>query len=249
MEFFTAEDVLDYRTGEAPDHPLTVDRETTIQEALEIMLENDFDQLPVRSEEGIEGTITYKSVARFVKAMDDPAVAETSVEFAVNPNPEFVDPDHDIFQLLETFAADDFVLIGTRDNLEGIITRYDVFYFLEYQVKPFLQIGEIENALRSLIRKSVDDVDRCIQETFADRVEHDEGYDQPSDLNDFSFGDYRMVLMRNLEQFPEQISEDRSTVEDLLEETGEIRNALFHFRAGANEVDRDKLNLAHNYFT
>lgn len=249
MEFFTADDVLSHRTAATPDEPMAVDLDDSIQDALEIMLGNDFDQLPVTSDHGVEGTVTYKSIARFVKSMDDPQVEETSVKIALNTSPEFVDLDRDIFELFETFAEDDYVLIGTRDDLEGILTWYDVFYFLEYQVQPFLKIGEIENALRHLIRESFDDLDERIEETFADRAEHDDGYEPPEKLEDFSFDEYRMFMMRNLDQLPSRLSRERDMVESLLNGVRDTRNALLHFRIEANEIDRDQLDIAHGYFT
>lgn len=256
MEFFTADDVLSHGAAAAPDEPVTVNLDDSIQNALEIMLENDFDQLPVVSDHGVEGTVTYKSIVRFVKSMDNPQVEETSVKIALNTNPEFVDPDRDIFELFETFAEDEYVLIGeqnnsegNQNNLEGILTRYDIFYFLEHQVRPFLKIGEIENALRILIRESFEDLDQRIEETFADRAEHDDGYEPPEKLEDFSFDEYRMFMMRNPEQLPRRLSQERDMVEDLLEDTRDIRNALLHFRAETDEVDRDELDMAHSYFT
>jgi len=249
MQFFTADDVLSHSTAATPDDPVTIDIDDSIQIALEIMLENDFDQLPVMSENGVEGVVTYKSISRYVKSMDDISVEETSVKIALNTAPRFVDPEHDIFELFETFAEDDYVLIGDRDDLAGILTRYDILYFLEVQVDPFLKIGEIEESLRHLFRESVDDLDECIEETFADRAEHDERYDPPERLEDFSFDEYRLFMMRNLDQLPSRLSKERSMVDDLLEDIREMRNALFHFRAEADEVDRDQLDLAHSYFT
>jgi CBS domain-containing protein len=63
MEFFTAEDVLSHSTAATPDDPVTVNLDDTIQKALELMLANDFDQLPVVSDNSVEGAVTYKSVA------------------------------------------------------------------------------------------------------------------------------------------------------------------------------------------
>jgi CBS domain-containing protein len=249
MKFFTADDVLSYSTAPTPDEPVTVQLDDSIQKALEIMLENDFDQLPVLNNGSVEGTITYKSIVKYIKAIDEPRVEETSVKIVLDTGPEFVDPGHDIFELFETLAEDDYVLIGDHDNLEGILTRYDVFYFLEYQVQPFLKIGEIEQALRYLFRASFDDLDRRIEETFADRAEHDDRYDPPDDVEQFSFDEYRMFMMRNLDRLPPRISRERDMVESLLEDTREIRNALLHFRAAADEVDRDELDIAHGYFT
>lgn len=249
MKFFTAHDVLSHSTAAAPDDPVTVHLDDSIQHALAIMLEHDFDQLPVMSDDGVEGMITYKSVAKYVKSMDNPRVEDTSVKIALNTNPEFVDLDHDIFELFDTLAEDDYVLIGNKDELEGILTRYDVFYFLEHQVEPFLKIGEIEESLRHLFRESIDDVDQRITETFADRAEHDENYNPPESLEDFSFNEYRMFMMHNLDQLPPRLSRERDMVESLLEDIRETRNALLHFRAEADDVDRDQLDMAHGYFT
>ena len=249
MKFFTADDVLSHSTTASPDEPVTINIDDSIQTALEIMLENDFDQLPVKSEYGIEGVVRYKSIARYLKAMGDASVKETSVKIALDTSPKFVDPDHDIFELFRTFAEDDYVLIGDSDTLEGILTRYDILYFLELQVDPFLKIGEIEESLRHIFRESVDDIDRCIEKAFAQRAENDDRYNPPERLEDFSFDEYRFFMMKNLDQLPSRLSQDRSMVEDLLEDIRDTRNALFHFREEAHEVDRDQLDIAHSYFT
>lgn len=249
MQFFTAGDVLTHSTAATPDDPVTIDLDDSIQTALEIMLERDFDQLPVESGGRVEGVVTYKSIARYVKSMDVTNVDETSVKITLNTNPNFVEPDHDIFELFDTFAEDDFILIGDEQQLEGILTRYDILYFIEDQVDPFLKIGGIEESLRHIFRESVDDVDQCIEEAFADRAEHDDRYDPPTSWEDFEFDEYRLFMMRNLDQLPTRLADERSMVEDLLEDVRETRNALFHFRAEADEVDRDQLDLAHSYFT
>jgi CBS domain-containing protein len=250
MEFFTADDVLSYGKATTPDDPVTVNLDDSIQDALTTMLAEDFDQLPVVSDQGVEGTITYKSIARYVKSIDEPDVGEVSVKIALNANPNFVEPEHDIFDLIDTFAEDDFVLIGDSDELVGILTRYDILYFIEYRVEPFLKIGEIEEALRQLFRLCCDDdLDQRIEETFSDRAEHDDGYDIPENLDRFSFDDYRMFMMRNIEQLPSRLSREQEMVESLLEDIRDTRNALFHFRSEVGEVDRDQLDLAHGYFT
>jgi CBS domain-containing protein len=248
MQFFTADDVLTHSTAATPGDPVTIDLDDSIQTALEIMLDRDFDQLPVVSDGRVEGVVTYKSIARYVKSIDAANVDETSVKITLNTNPNFVEPDHDIFELFDTFAEDDFILIGDEQELEGILTRYDILYFIEDQVDPFLKIGGIEESLRHIFRESVDDLDQRIEKTFADRAENDDRYDPPTGVEDFTFDDYRLFMMRNLDQLPARLADERSMVENLLEDVRDTRNALFHFRAEADEVDRDQLDLAHNYF-
>lgn len=249
MQFFTADDVLRHGTSATPEDPVEIHLDDSIQDALRMMLDEDFDQLPVVSENGVEGAITYKSIARYVKSVDTPRVEETSVKIALNRNPAFVELDHDIFELFDTFAEDDFVLIGDRDGLDGMLTRYDVFYFLEDQVEPILKIGEIEESLRYLFRTSCDNLEQRMNDTFADRAEYDESYTPPERLEDLAFDEYRMFMMRNLDQLPSRLSRERDMVESLLNGVRDTRNALLHFRIEANEIDRDQLDIAHGYFT
>lgn len=249
MEFFTADDVLQHVTRATPDDPVTVHLDDSIYDALEIMFQRDFDQLPVISGQGVEGAITYKSICQYLKSIGSPEIKETSVKIALVRNVKFVNLDQDIFELFDTFALDQFVLIGDRHNLDGILTRYDVFYFLEDQVEPILKIGDIEESLRLIIRESCPDLEGRIEDTFAGRDEHDDNFKPPEGLLEFSFYDYRLFMMRNLDQMPSRISSERQMVEQLLKDVGDIRNALLHFRASADEVDRDKLDLAHGYFT
>lgn len=92
-------------------------------------------------------------------------------------------------------------------------------------------------------RVLVNDLDQRIEDIFADRVEHDESYDPPERPEDFSFDDYRMFMMRNLDYLPPRLSQEPDMVESLLEDLRETRNALIHFRADADEVDRDRLDM------
>jgi CBS domain-containing protein len=249
MEFFTADDVLSHSTAASPNEPVTIDIADSIQTALDIMLENDFDQLPVESEYGVEGIVTYKSIAKYLKSIGDVSIEETSVKIAVNTSPEFVDPDRDIFELFDTFAEDDFVLIGDSDGLEGILTRCEILYFLEFQVDSFLKIGEIEESLRHIFQESVEDLDQCMEEAFGPRAENDGRYDPPEQLDKFSFDEYILFIGKNREKLPSCFAQDRSMVENLLEDIRKTRNALFHFRAEADEVDRIQLDIAHSYLT
>lgn len=244
MDFFTTEDVLEQATAGRPDEPETIRAEASIQSSLEKMFEYDFDQLPVEDDGRIVGVISYRSIARILKSFDDIDVSVQNTGFAME-EPEFVERDRDVYDLFETLAIDDYVLVGTPENLQGIMTRYDVFFFLEEQVRPFLLIGDIESALRNLFSHAFGDVEFRIEETFSQRAEHDESYDPPEELEDFGFWEYQTFIGSNWDELGEFFSADRSAVVDMVEEVGDIRNALFHFREAADSVDRDLIQIAH----
>jgi CBS domain-containing protein len=247
MKFFTAGDVLDQAVTADPTEPVTVGLGTTIQEALEIMFEHNFSLLPAIQNGRVEGVVSYLSVCRVLKAVDHPSISELTIKSAIE-EPVFVPTEKDIYDLFETFAADHYVLVGEPDELKGVMTRYDIFYFLKNQVEPFLIIGEIEQNLQELFDSEYSDIDRQIQETFEERAKHDESYDIP-DLQDFDLGDYQFFLGKNWKDLSEYFYDNHSYIDDLLDDVRDIRNSLFHFREEAHRIDRDKLQIAHRHIT
>lgn len=247
MKFFTAGDVLEHAKAPVTD-PITIRRDSTVSAALTVMLRNDFDQLPVRGGEGVVGAVTFKSVARLAAAVPDADLESTSVMGALI-EPTFVSVDHDMFDLFDTFAVEEYVLVGSNEQLEGIITRYDVFHFLKEQFRPFIMIGEIEQSLRTLFEREFPDIEARIQETLSARAEHDPSYSVPASLDYFNFEEYKRFIASNFEELSAELQHDQEFILQLLEGVRKNRNALFHFRAGINEIDREIIEVAHGYFT
>jgi CBS domain-containing protein len=247
MKFFTAGDVLEHAKI-APTDPLTIGRDETVYSALTQMMRNDFDQLPVTHNGEVVGAVTFKSIGRLAKSVPDSNLEKMTAMGAL-VSPTYVDVDHDMFELFETFAVEEFVLVGASDKLEGIITRYDVFYFLREQFRPFIMIGEIERSLRALFDREFPDIKERIQETFAPRAEEDPSYSVPESLEYFNFEEYKRFIVANLEDLPEELRSDREFILKLLEGVRQNRNSLFHFRAGIDEIDREIIEVAHGYFT
>jgi len=59
MALFTADDVLTRCTPARPDDSVTAHLDDSIQKALKLMLDNDFDQLPVVRGNVVGGVMTY----------------------------------------------------------------------------------------------------------------------------------------------------------------------------------------------
>lgn len=245
MKFFTAQDVLEQVTTANPEDPEVVQSDEALQTALERMFEMDYSQLPVEESGEIIGAVSYRSISRVLKSFDGIDISRQPVGVAVE-QPEFVNTDRDIYELFETLALDDYVLLGSPEQLEGIMTRYDVFTFLEYQVRPFLLMGEIEESLRQIFDNEYTDIEEQIQVTFADRAEHDDSYDPPESLHKFSFWEYQTFISKNWDDLSPHFPTDSDLTVSMVEELGKIRNALFHFREEADDVDRDIIELAHS---
>lgn len=247
MKFFTAGDVLDQAITPDPTEPVTVSLNTTIQETLEIMFEHDFSLLPAIQNGRVEGVVSYLSICRVLKSVNHPEISGLTIKSAIE-EPVFVSTDKDVYELFETFAADHYVLVGEPDELEGVMTRYDVFYFLKNQVEPFLIIGEIEQNLQELFDSEYPNIDQQIQKTFGERAKHDESYSVPT-LQEFDLGDYQFFLGKNWDDFSAYFYDNHEYIDSLLDDVRDIRNSLFHFREEAHKIDRDKLRIAHRHIT
>jgi CBS domain-containing protein len=244
MKFFTAKDVIKQVSASDPRRPKIIASEAKIHRALEIMFENDYSQLPVEDGEEIIGAISFRTVSKAVKTFGGTDVSQQAVGIAIE-EPKFVDSDADIYRLFETLAKDGYVLIGSPEQLEGIMTLYDVFTFLEYQVGPFLLIGEIEESLRELFRNVFDEIEEQITRTFSGRAENDSTYALPATVDEFGFWEYEMFIGKNWEDLEEHFAGDQELVTKMVGELGMVRNALFHFREEAGEVDRVLIEVAH----
>lgn len=248
MKFFTAGDVLQSSSVAAPTDPVTIDLDNTVYQALDRMFTHNFSQLPVMNGGTVSGVVTYKSICQMLKAVPEPGIPQLTVKGAL-VQPRYVDEDEDVFNLLETFAEDEYVLVGHAENLTGILTRYDVFHFLRRQFEPFIKIGGIERSLRTLFTESIPNLDERIQETFGPRADDDASYSVPDSVEHFNFEEYKRFIVVNFDHLPSHIENDRDFILELLEKVRKTRNSLFHFRSSVDEIDREAIDVAHSYFT
>lgn len=248
MRFLTAEDVLQRTTQSDPTAPVVIEPDTSIQEALEVMFENDFTHLPVEEDGTVTGVITHESVCHLLKAMQEMQPEQRSVRNAVE-DPVFVPPDENVYDLFEALVDGDHVLVGSREEVQGIVTKNDVFHLLNDWIEPFLMIGEIELSLRAIFAEKCTNVGERIEETFAERAQYDESFTPPQTLQEFTLRNHYTFVSKNWNELSDYFYEDREYVLWLLEEVRRMRNAVFHFRNETENVNRNVLTIAHRHIT
>lgn len=104
----------------------------TIAEAVGVMTEHGFSQLPVLRGGVPVGSVSERAVMRVMTAARDPTrLATRSLEEVMEPVPPTLPPDADPGQavaLLEDYAM---VLVMAGGKVEGIVTRADILRMLE----------------------------------------------------------------------------------------------------------------------
>ncbi|MGW4786739.1 restriction system modified-DNA reader domain-containing protein [Streptomyces sp. NPDC004230] len=189
-----------------------------LNEAITLLLLNDFSQLPVMSgPHQLLGALTWKSIAQARHRNGDCTLAQAIVEARE------VRYDHDLIDVLPVIAQHDFVLVrGPKNDIAGIVTASDVALAYGTMASPFLLVGELDQRLRALIINhfSIADVaDVC------DRA-------QSRNLTSFdtlTFGDYVNVLSNPACWEKLGWPLDRAAFTRRLDEVRKIRNDLMHF--------------------
>ncbi|HMN12804.1 MAG TPA: DUF4268 domain-containing protein [Bellilinea sp.] len=149
---FTAQDLIEGRP-----QPVTTDSQATVTSALELMIENDFSQLPVIDEERRpKGLITSDGILRglsnFGVALEKLHVRDVSEPYRA------YSLDDNIFDLLEGLRNQPAVLIVDAENcLQGIVTNYDTTLYFRRRAEDMMLIDDIESMLQEHINAAFTD--------------------------------------------------------------------------------------------
>jgi len=225
-----------YRIGKlsaANRRPTSVKPDTTIPEAVTLMLANDYSQLPVMTgDRSVKGMISWSSLgARLAMGRRLDKVADCMEAC------HEISSDTSIFAAIPQVVKHEAVLIHDRTELvTGIVTTSDLSIQFGQLGEPFLLLGEIENQIRTLIheRFTKQDLEGVRDPSDSDR--------EVNDVSDLTFGEY-LRLVENQNRWSKlDLSIDRAVFVKYLDHVREIRNDVMHFDPdGITEGDLEAL--------
>lgn len=225
---------------------VTVPPETYAEEALTILAEGGFSQLPVVQGRQVLGVFSYRSYARSVLRHSKLATANNKfdpltllVEDCLE-KAEFARASDEFKKWFEHIDKFDAVMVGDPDRLLAIVTAMDILQYLYGVASPFVLIAESELALRALMRQCVDEdgLAECSAKCLTQKYEV-----IPSRLEDMTFNDYVQIITdgRNWGRFQPIFGGDRSRTRAKLEDLGRLRNDVFHFKREITVEDYEGL--------
>jgi CBS domain-containing protein len=198
---------------------VSVKPDSTLQEAVTLMLIKDFSQLPVMSTERVvKGVISWASIgSRLGLGKHGTVVCELMDEH------HEISADASLFSAIPVIVQNQYVLVRGADQLiTGIVTSSDLSLQFQQLSEPFLLLGEIENHIRRLIGDHFE-----VAELTAARDPSD---DRPiNGVADLTFGE-SIRLLENPDHWEKlNVAADRKTFTVELNGVREIRNDVMHF--------------------
>lgn len=228
---------------------LTIPPDCRVRDAVALMREHGYSQVPVVQNGQVLGVFSFRSLAQ--------EAANTTLEEWMRQKcapgdlqvDEFLEPfqfarvTEEMNRVFDAMDRDNGVLIGTPERLVGILTPMDFLRYFYQVASPFVMVSEIELALRALIRfalspeKIVTAARRCLSSAYGSEEK------VPTSLEDMTFDNYKSLISHgeNWPDFAPVFGGTRTRVSGKLKEIGEIRNDLFHFKREITTQDHQTL--------
>lgn len=200
--------------------PLSISPETTISEAITLMMKHSYSQLPVMiGERTVKGLLSWKSLGKRLALEKKCAVVKDAMEQI-----HIIELDTSLFDAIQLIARYDCVLVKDEvTKICGIITAYDISQTFMELAEPFLLLGEIENLIRDMIQGRFS---KTALEAVRDPLDAGRPID---DVSDLSFGGYARLLQDPTAWVKLESKLDRATFVAYLEKVRLIRNDTMHF--------------------
>ncbi len=232
--------------------PVCAPLDATIGDALKVMTENRFGQLPVVDGDGhLHGLITQQSIAGLyfhtggnMPLLDLPVDNALEAVVSLSPN------DH-LFTAVESLAAPrtNAIVVADADHLAGLLTGKDMIHFFRSLFEGIILAEEVELILRDYTAKAFPDEAAL---NAAAMAAFGPGPNQPNlprrHPQRLSFGD-RMQMLCAAPNWPrvERIFEPQAVFVTLMNRVREVRNELMHFRGQMDPLEYDALTRAYTW--
>ena len=234
---------------------LKIPPKTPVREAVGLMCQHGYSQIPVIENGEVIGVFSFRSFARDTAnatlmeinnqkcAPGDLRVDEYLESF------DFARVTEELSRVFDAMDRDDAILVGTAEHLVGILTPMDFLRYLYAVASPYVMVSEIELALRALIRiaLSEEEIAEAARRSLPSRYGGEEGV--PSSLEDMAFEDLRLLVSHSdtWSRFEPIVGGNRARTAGKLKEVRDIRNAIFHFKREITIEDHETLTTVRNW--
>jgi predicted transcriptional regulator len=200
------------------------------RDALALMTEHGFSQLPVMEGNVVLGAFSYRSFAQAVVKLGSNAKLDLLTVDHCLDDLHYAKARDPFETVIERLDQDGAVFVGEDENLVGIATTVDVLRYLVEVTNVYVVLQEIELAIRELLRAAAggptppDWMWECV---------HDhERRARPSSFEELAFGDYTAIVQsrKHWDRLAVVFGKRRESAAEHLRGTNTIRNIAFHFK-------------------
>lgn len=203
--------------------PLSVNRDAKVREAVTLMVQHDYSQLPVMQNlRDVDGLISWKSIGEASKVHNKEC---TFVRECMDSDVEILPHNTPLWKAIKTISEKNVVLVrNLAKEIIGLVTTYDLAIEYHSLSEPFLLLGEIENNLRQLIARANYPTD-----VLAAAKDPKDTERPVTGVSDLTFGEYIELLQQPENWRSIGFNLSRKTFITEMTKIRKIRNEVMHF--------------------
>lgn len=229
--------------------PVVATPDASVSLALDLMIENDYSQLPVVDSQGRPlGLLTFDGILRGVRNFRTD-LDQLHVRDAMSSVRTF-DLEDDLFDLLEQLKLTNAVLItsGTGE-LVGVVTSYDSNEYFRSRAENLMHVEDIEVAIKEFILLAYTGANGEIDEEelakAIARTGRNDSDRQPKAFDALSLAEYISLLgsKSTWKTFEPIFRMPWKSVHALLDAVRQTRNQLAHFKNEITAAQTDQLRF------
>lgn len=231
---------------------LTVRRDTKVRDALSLMVKNDFSQLPIVAQNGdLIGIITEQSIiSTYFHTAGAVSILELGVDHC-QTRATTIPKDSDVFEALDLLKNAYAIVIVDHNKPVGILTAYDTTHFFRDLSEGLILVEDIEITLRQYIETMFTDEhsrDAALLRAF--RHDKQDPTKPAKEYDELSFGEHVQLIVtdHNWDKFAPYL-EPKDMFIQLMNQVGQIRNQLAHFRGRIEPIQHTALIRARDWLS
>jgi predicted transcriptional regulator len=222
----------------ANSQPISVNRDSKLNEAITLMMLHNYSQLPVMNgPRSVIGAITWESVGY---GLANGCKSEDVKDYIIN-DAAILDYNTPLLEAIAIIIKKEFVLVQKSDKtICGIVTIADISKQFLSISEPFLLLEQIEKHIRQILDG------KFLLKELQDFCSTDDPYKKIEHIDDLTFGDYIRIIEKPEHWDKLKLTVDRSHFIKQLDKVREIRNDVMHFdpEGLSDNQKQDLLNMA-----
>jgi CBS domain-containing protein len=221
---------------------LTVGPDMPAAEALKLMDEHGYSQVPIIHGGEVIGVFSYRSFSRGVAVAEYRTHPGTLPVSEISEKVPFARLNDEFQSVIAALNENDIVLVGDDTKLHAVVTAIDILQYLYDVASPYVLAAEIELGIRALISRCVD-ADGLLYCAKTSLGQFYEDGEIPKAVEGMTVNDYVQIIGdgRNWPKFETTFGGTRQSTRSKLERVRDLRNDLYHFKKSMTSDEYDEL--------
>lgn len=228
-----------------------------VSDALKLMIDHDYSQLPVVDANGaLTGIVSEQSIARTFYHLNHKRSAQQPIIDILSiqvdhclDTPATVEPESDLFEALASLRDRYSVIVTQNNKPVGILTDYDTTAFFRSLTEGLLYVQDVEEMLRQSITQTLAQPHTLAPAIIAAVGKDDNDSSKPKKaFTELNFGETIRIVThpQNWANFQPMFGQ-LEIFDRLMNQVRVIRNQIAHFRGNTDPSQIDVLKRASHW--